>query len=138
MLSRTGPNLADEIAAAVCHAKKPADLRRALVVGHGKEALVGAGRADELAVSVVLPFVSAYGEETAARELYARYPSPPANRWTRTMIALFSEAGHVIRPRLAVEHQGIHHLYHRHCRYERRGGCALCGGDRSSRLHCYE
>ena len=59
-------------------------------------------------------------------QLFERYPSPPANRWTRVMGDLFAKAGHQVKPRTAVEHQGIHHLYHGHCRLERRMGCPVC------------
>jgi hypothetical protein len=90
---------------------------------------IGAGRADEIAVSSVLPFVAAVRpEEPSARTLYERYPSPPANRWTRYMTSLIVDAGHEYKAKRAPEHQGLHYLYHRFCRRQRGDECPVCDG----------
>jgi hypothetical protein len=90
--------------------------------------MIGAGRADELAVSVVLPVVAGlFPEAPEARTLFARYPSPPSNRWTRFMQDLMRQGGHRYRPLKAPEHQGLHHVYHQHCRREITRGCPVCG-----------
>lgn len=130
LLAKLGPSPAASISHRVRCAIGPIDVRRALMTPDG---LIGAGRADEVAVSVVLPFVFAFDESSPAEALYVRYPSPPANRWTRSMQAMFSQAGHGIRPKNAAEHQGMHHLYHRFCRYERFASCPVCGPGRAEK-----
>jgi hypothetical protein len=127
LLEKLDGPLAERLAEAVRAAEKPGDLRQALVARAAGEAFIGAGRVDEVIASAVLPFVSALEPESEKPErLFQRYPSPPANRWTRVMRGLFVQAGHDIKPRTAVEHQGIHFLYHGHCRSERRSGCPVC------------
>lgn len=143
LLETLGPRLADALLDAVLHATKPSDLRTALWVANTApprktagtrphSAPIGAGRADELAVSAVLPFAAALlaaqdGSTALAEDLYLRYSSPPRNRWTRLMQGLLRQAGHEYAPRRAPDHQGLHHLYHEHCRMERRAGCPVCG-----------
>jgi hypothetical protein len=127
LLSQMRPSPAEYLCQAVFEAQRPSDLRRRLLARQDETSYIGAGRADEIAVSAVLPFVAAMAESTRqAEELYKRYPAPPANRWTRSMIALFETAGHRIQPRPAPVHQGIHLLYHRYCRAERTERCPLC------------
>jgi hypothetical protein len=87
-------------------------------------ALIGIGRAREMAVNVVLPFLVARSEETGdaalgekALALYRRYPSLPSYGILRTLTAALGRkltAG-------AHRQQGMLHLFHRHCR---QGGCA--------------
>jgi hypothetical protein len=130
LLQRLGPNLAAGLASAVSQADKPSDLRALLMASQDGQALIGAGRADEIAVSMALPFVAALQLETGeAQQLFLDYPSPPLNRWTRIMQDLLAQAGHSFTPRLAAEHQGLHYLYHQHCRPERPHDCPVCGSE---------
>jgi hypothetical protein len=125
LLRRFAPSPAEKLIGAVQSARTPAEPRRILMTSDG---FIGAGRADEIAISVVLPFVAGVATPAeTAESLYLRYPPAPSNRWTRTMQDIFAEAGHALRPRSAAEHQGMHHLYHRHCRYERFRDCPVCG-----------
>jgi Protein of unknown function (DUF2851) len=127
LLERLGPDLAQQLVKQVKEVNTPSELRPRLIArcdGHG---VIGAGRADELAVSVVLPLVAALdSEDDTAESLFLRYPAPPSNRWTRVMLGIMSDAGHHLGTLRAAEHQGLHHLYHRHCRYERGAGCPIC------------
>jgi hypothetical protein len=123
-------SLAEGLATAVMNARRPSDLRAALTAADDEVTFIGGGRADELAVSAVLPVVAALQPGADhARLLYQRYPSPPTNRWTRFMMALLSEGGHQFTPKNAPEHQGLHFLYHRFCRRERGIGCPVCERD---------
>ncbi len=128
LLDRMSPSLAGGLVEAVSGCERPIDLRKMLVARDGEDTFIGPGRADELAVSVVLPLIAALesGEETAAA-LFARYPSPPPNRWTRHMLGLLQAAGHdVAHTHTASEHQGLHHLYHTFCRAGGHGTCTVC------------
>ncbi len=92
--------------------------------GRTASALIGAGRAREMAVNVVLPFLLAWAEEKedssprhTALALYRRYPSLPSYGILCTLTAALGRdltSG-------ARRQQGMLHLFHRHCR---RGGCA--------------
>lgn len=129
LLNRLGAPLAERLVDLVLDARRPSDLRAGLVTSAGGRPLIGAGRADEMACSVVLPLVAALVPDTPQpTDLFARYPSPPDTRWTRSMLDLLAQAGHGgIRPRTAADHQGLHHLYHRFCRREDARGCPVCG-----------
>lgn len=101
----------------------PQTLTTALRVGDG---LIGPGRADEIAVNVVLPFTLAWAQARqdkplaqAAVTLYQRYPKlAPYGILRRLTTVLGREliAG-------ARRQQGMLHLFHRYCR---RGGCNRC------------
>lgn len=136
LLERHGPRLAQSLVDIVCSVPPARALRSALLVTTEAGA-IGAGRADEIAASVVLPFVAACGHPEAAWSVYSSYPSPPHNRWTRRMAGMLREAGHAARIRSAVEHQGIHFQYHRYCRMERATGCPACSGS-ATRPHAPE
>ena len=128
MLADLRPSLATSLTDAVYRAKRPSDLRKAMLIRDDGSALIGAGRADELIVSVVLPFVSAL-DPSQERPLIAfrGYPAAPSNRWTRYMVGLMRDAGHTTYVlHGAPEHQGWHHLYHTYCRRGSGGGCPLC------------
>jgi hypothetical protein len=128
VLARLGPRPIDSALAACEAALRPTALRHILVVQGGPECPIGQGRADEMVCSVLLPFLGGLPETgTRAFEIYRDYPSPPYNRWTRVMMERLLQAGHTVRPRRAIEHQGLHHLYHSHCRFERQDGCPVCG-----------
>jgi hypothetical protein len=128
LLDRMGPSLAAGLTQAVAKADRPSDLRNALIMRDGNEAFIGPGRADELAVSVVLPLVAALEpEQELGVALFNRYPSPPSNRWTRHMLDLLHRAGHdVTSVRTAQEHQGLHYLYHTFCRQGSQPACPVC------------
>lgn len=127
LLPTLGTHPAERLTGEVLKAERPSVLTRLLTVAADADSGIGAGRATEIAVSVVLPFVAAVvpGDEAPAR-LYGHYPSPPSNRWTRLMQNLLRQAGHRVQVRSAPEHQGLHHLYHRFCRLERFTHCPVC------------
>lgn len=128
ILTRLGPRPIDSVRVACESAQRSADVRRVFAVTGGADCAIGRGRADEMVCSVVLPFLAGLpGTDTRAFELYCEYPSPPYNRWTRIMLDRLLQAGHTVRPRRAIEHQGLHYLYHSHCRFERQDGCSVCG-----------
>jgi hypothetical protein len=135
LLERFQPSLADALVRLVHATERPSELRARLVARDG-DTCIGPGRGDELAVSVVLPLVSALEDPAdSAERLFLRYPSPPFNRWTRFMLDLAREAGHDgLRVRHADDHQGLHHLYHGHCRRGVSAGCPLCGLTRRAPL----
>jgi hypothetical protein len=92
--------------------------------------LVGAGRAGEVVVNVLLPFSYALGQATSdpalserAIGLYRRYPSGPPNRVVREMAL---QVGGARGPRLArgaCRQQGLIHLYRHWCDAR---DCARC------------
>jgi Protein of unknown function (DUF2851) len=129
LLSSTGASLSECLRDNVLKADKPAQLARFLQVRFSDGSPIGAGRAKELSVSVVLPFVAALepiSEKPCA--LFSHHASPPRNKWTRLMENRFRAAGHRdFKTRGAIEHQGVHFLYHRFCRPERFGHCVCCG-----------
>jgi len=130
-LQRLGPNLAEKLCELVARATRPKDMRSIFLVEKDGQGLIGPGRADELVVSVLLPFVAASQPFSLhAERLFKAYPSPPINRWTRVMQGLLSEAGHEFKPRTAPEHQGLHFLYHSYCRPQRPTACPVCSQSR--------
>ncbi len=138
LLERLGPSPANALADVVAAATKPVDVRERLMARVDGEVCVGAGRADELAASVVLPFIAALDSSLPGpRSLFSRYPSPPATRWTRIMIDLMSQAGHRVTVKTALDHQALHLLYTRFCRKEGSADCPLCGSSRG-RVHSGE
>ena len=120
LMTRLGKSPTEEVLTTVSRAVRPTDLRSTFTARDEGETFIGTGRADELVASVILPFAAALGLD-GVESLYTRCPAPPENRWTRHMRSL---AG--VSPRTAAEHQGMHYLYHRHCRLERPEGCLLC------------
>jgi Protein of unknown function (DUF2851) len=129
LLERFRPSLVEALALLVLEAKKPRAIGQALTVCTGSVPVLGQGRADEIAVSVVLPLAHAFLPGRAEPELlFSRYPSPPGTRWTRTMIEMLLQSGHGITVRSAVQHQGLHSIYVDHCRYTNRRGCSICRG----------
>lgn len=126
LVDQQRPSLAEGLARIVAHAERAANLRDSLIVRRGDDTSIGSGRADEMAVSVVLPFVAAFCQPAKARVLFSSYPSPPANRWTRRMVDLLDQAGHHLTVRTAPIHQGLHHLYHGFCRPALPSLCPVC------------
>jgi hypothetical protein len=123
VITRLGDRPADALAEAVL-SDLPASRLRSVLRSAGD---LGPGRADEMMVSVVLPFVHAYTQRQEVAETYSRYRSPPPTRWTRRMQAFAQEAGHDLGVRTAPEHQGLHALYLGYCRFEGKAGCPICG-----------
>lgn len=103
--------------------ERPQVLTTALRVDAG---LIGPGRADEMAVNVVLPFTLAWAQARqdkrlaqAALTLYQHYPKlSPYGILRRLTAALGREltAG-------ARRQQGMLRIFHRYCR---QGGCNRC------------
>jgi len=101
----------------------PQVLTTALRVDAG---LIGPGRADEIAVNVVLPFTQAWAQARhdkplaqAALTLYQRYPKLSSYGILRRLTAALGReltAG-------ARRQQGMLHLFNRYCR---QGGCNRC------------
>jgi hypothetical protein len=73
---------------------------------------IGRGRAQVVAINVVLPFAAAAGVVEAAR-LFERLPGEPSNRIVRYMA---QQLGHpAVRFRGACHQQGLLHLFHLTC-----------------------
>ena len=92
--------------------------------------LVGAGRAGEVVVNVLLPFAYALGQaasETALAEralaIYRLYPSGPPNRVVREMAVQVGGADGPKLARGACRQQGLIHLYRHWCDSR---DCARC------------
>lgn len=131
LLARFAPSLAEGLAGLILSGVGPPAVVERLTVRDDDGSPLGRGRAIELAVSVVIPLAAALAPERSEPGwLLRRFPSPPSTRWTRSMAALIREAGREVRPRGALDHQGLHALYTEHCRYGRTTGCPVCGGDR--------
>lgn len=138
LLFRFGPaGWVEGLESLVCGAESPRDIAAGLVVP-GRPALLGAARAGEVAVNVVLPFFYAWGQSQGgvrlparALSLYRRYPPLAASGLTRHMVGLLGvERGVLCSAR---RQQGLIHLHHTHCRH---GGCARCPlGDRLLPAH---
>ena len=84
--------------------------------------LVGAGRATEVVINVVLPFAYALGQISSdaalserALRLYRRYPSGPPNRVQREMARQVGGADGARLARGACRQQGLIHLYRHWC-----------------------
>ncbi|MEE9201650.1 MAG: hypothetical protein V3U31_00460 [Dehalococcoidia bacterium] len=113
--------------ALVCGAESPKDIAAGLVVP-GRPALLGAARAGEIAVNVLLPFFYAWGQRQGdarlparALSLYRRYPPLAASGLTRHMVGLLGMERGVAGS--ARRQQGLIHLHHTYCRH---GGCVSC------------
>lgn len=92
--------------------------------------LIGAGRAGEVAVNVLLPFAYALGQAASDRALsaralglYRRYPSGPPNRVVREMAVQVGGAAGPKLARGACRQQGLIHLYKHWCDTR---DCARC------------
>ena len=92
--------------------------------------LIGAGRAGELAVNIVLPFAFAWAE-TRGDAALAEAAVATFRRWPRaSSYGLLRSLSAALGPRVtagARRQQGMLHLFHRYCR---QGGCAEVRGDR--------
>ena len=79
---------------------------------------IGTGRAREVAVNVVLPFMYAWAGSRRdqslgrlCRELYSQFPKLQGNDITREMVRLLSAGGEAPEITGARRHQGLIHLY---------------------------
>ena len=102
------------------------------VVLKKEAALVGASRAADIVVNVVLPWLAASArlEENDALvgrclDAYRAHPPLAANRLTRRMAAMLRERGAAEAPRTAAVQQGMIGLYKRRCDALLCEGCAL-------------
>lgn len=131
LLERFGPSIASSLERRLLDAKPSPREAIELISAHtGEDSPIGAGRATEILASAILPFLAALRQDDSRAEaLYYALPAPPRNRWTRAMLSLLAQADHPFRVRSAPDHQGLHWLYHSHCRYERRKGCPICDAD---------
>ncbi len=98
---------------------------------HGERALIGQGRAREIAINITLPFVFAWAEANAqaglaeqALWLYRVYPRSGGNEITRSLLKLLgSKASAVVDS--ARRQQGLLHLDKTFCRPRRCDACPL-------------
>ncbi len=108
-------------------------LESGLMVSGPGGALLGRGRAAEMAVNIVLPFFYAFGEFTGQREeaeralaLYRSYPRLGENETTRFMSGqLLAEESPPGLSNSARRQQGLIQLYRRYCQERRCGECPL-------------
>jgi len=97
------------------------------VEGVDSRVLIGTGRAREIVVNAVLPFMCAYGASTNdsmlaenARSIYASYPSLSQNELTRYMGGLLGNQANG-----ACRQQGLLHIYHTWCRTKECPACPV-------------
>jgi hypothetical protein len=97
-----------------------------------KGAFIGAGRAGEMAVNVVLPFLSALGEHEraeekrkAARRLYGVWPKLGNNALLRQMSRQLWDGRRYAMIDSARRQQGLLHIYKRFCTQGRCSECPL-------------
>ncbi|MDD5648208.1 MAG: DUF2851 family protein, partial [Dehalococcoidia bacterium] len=97
------------------------------VSGVDSKVLIGTGRAREIVVNAILPFMHAYGAsinnctlEENARRIYGSYPSLSQNELTRYMVGLLGNQAFG-----ACRQQGLLHIYHTWCRTRECGSCPM-------------
>jgi hypothetical protein len=106
-------------------------LDRAFMVVEGgrydSQMLIGTGRAREIVVNAVLPFIKAYGASInnsllaeKARQIISSYPSLLQNELTRYMGGLLGNQAYG-----ACRQQGLLHIYHTWCRTRECGACPV-------------
>ncbi len=106
-------------------------LDRAFMVEEGgridSQVLIGTGRAREIMVNAVMPFIRAYGAgindsslAEKAKYIYSSYPSLLQNELTRYMGELLGNQAFG-----ACRQQGLLHIYHTWCRTKECGACPL-------------
>ncbi len=115
------------------------DLTRSLIVGREGygAALLGAGRADIIAVNVLLPFAAARANFTGQPELarkafslYASYPRLGTNSVESQMMAQLGMGRRLVNS--ARRQQGLLHLYKTLCAQDGCRHCPLGGAQDSS------
>lgn len=95
LLNTLEPCIEQTLCGRVLTSTRPGNLIEIFQVSNGAGSLLGLGRATEISVSVALPFVaSRAGMRETAFDLFVRFPSPPANRWTRGMRDMLATADH--------------------------------------------
>ena len=94
------------------------DDARFLVQRMTVRSFIGRGRAGELVINVVLPFMHAWAGlrrdhalRTRCLELYRAFPAPQDNEITREAKRLLSARGEAVVATSARRHQGLIHLY---------------------------
>jgi hypothetical protein len=100
---------------------------------YGERALIGQGRAREIAINVALPFVFAWAEVNAqaglaeqALRLYRVYPRSGGNEITRGLLKLLGSKSSAVVDS-ARRQQGLLHLDKTFCRPRRCDVCPLAG-----------
>jgi hypothetical protein len=88
---------------------------------------IGRGRAQVVAINVVLPFAYAAGAEQEASDVFERIASEPTNRAVRYMADLLAGPG--VRFRGARHQQGLLHLFKNSCAVRRCETCPALGLD---------
>ncbi len=101
----------------------PIDLWQLFIV-EADTVLVGRGRADDAAINVGLPFLTAFHGIDGSAALHLLH-APPDNRWIAALRSKLSASGTTFRPYRAVHHQGLLDLSLRFCRYNRCDVCPL-------------
>jgi hypothetical protein len=76
---------------------------------------IGRGRAQVIAVNVLLPFAAAAGLREQATGLFERLPGEPSNQVVRYMAAQLSGPAQEVRFRGACQQQGLLHLFQFTC-----------------------
>lgn len=98
--------------------------------GKYNSALIGQGKAAEIAINIILPFFMAYGGLNGMRRLkagaedrYRRYPASPGNELTRYMEQMLGLEAQ--RKTSACRQQGLLHIYHSYCRLKQCWSCPV-------------
>jgi hypothetical protein len=98
-------------------------------------ALIGRGRALEMAINVVVPFALAMARaagdldlEDRAWRVAAALPGGNDSEPLRHMRALLAASGHRVRPYRALEQQGLLHLHRSYCSAQDCWECPLATG----------
>jgi hypothetical protein len=97
------------------------------VEDNGSKVLIGSGRAREIVVNAVLPFMHVYGAsindrllEEQAKSIFGSYPSLSLNELTRYMSGLLDNQAYS-----ACRQQGLLHIYHNWCRSKECVSCPV-------------
>jgi hypothetical protein len=88
---------------------------------------VGRGRAQVVAINVLLPFACAAGHATEASAVFERIAGEPTNRAVRYMAGMLAAPG--VRFRGARHQQGLLHLFKSSCAVRRCETCPALGMD---------
>jgi len=97
------------------------------VEGIDSKVMIGTGRAREIVVNAVLPFLHAHGAslnnsrlEEKSRQIISSYPSLPPNELTRYMGGMLGNQANG-----ACRQQGLLHIYHTWCRTKECPACPV-------------
>jgi hypothetical protein len=116
---------AEQVVAAVRQAAGSRPPRGSLWPLVGASPWIGRGRAQVMAINVLLPFAAAAGV-SEAETLYTRFPGEPSNRIIRYMAGQLG--GPAVRFRGACQQQGLLHLFKLTCASRRCERCPAHAG----------